>query len=334
MKWLRILLFPLTPVYYAIACIRNVLYDKGLLQSVRYDIPTIGIGNLSVGGTGKTPMVECLIQLLSEQYRIAVLSRGYGRTSKGFILANIDSKVSQIGDEPLQIKKKFPNIIIAVDANRRRGMTQLRKLPSPPNLIILDDVLQHRAVSPAVLILLTTFNNPYFKDMVLPIGDLREPRSGAARADLIVVTKCPEDISENKKNMFTISLNPRNYQSIWFSGIKYNDIVFNDNDSMPLGEFVKSTFTLITGIANPKPLVKFLESRGADFKHLKFPDHHSFSNEEISRFTQLGKILTTEKDFVRLQYHSALIQSYYLPIQTDLKNLEEFKTVIIDKLNN
>ncbi len=326
MKRLRFLLFPLALVYHVVTRIRNLCYELGWITATQFPVYTIGVGNLSVGGTGKTPMVELLIELFSEQYDIGLLSRGYGRQSKGFVLANDYSTAVDIGDEPLQIKKKFSNISVAVDGNRSRGLGELMKLNNPPQLVVLDDVFQHRAITRDVNILLTTFDNPYFNDFILPVGNLRESKSGASRADMIVITKCPKDLSRRTKNEFISRINPLSHQSIWFSTITYSDTVFSTSHSCSTKEFLEQPFTLVTGIANSELLVEYLKKLGAQFKQLSFSDHHSFTKKELEHIRSLGKVLTTEKDFARLQPQSDLHNCYYLPIKTKLIDSKDFKS--------
>ncbi len=326
MKRLRFLLFPLALVYHVVTRIRNLCYELGWITATQFPVYTIGVGNLSVGGTGKTPMVELLIELFSEQYDIGLLSRGYGRQSKGFVLANDYSTAVDIGDEPLQIKQKFSNISVAVDGNRCRGIGELMKLNNPPQLVVLDDAFQHRAISRDVNILLTTFDKPYFNDFILPVGNLRESKSGASRADMIVITKCPNDLSQRTKNEFISHINPLSHQSIWFSTIAYSDTVFSTSHSCSIKEFIEQPFTLVTGIANSEQLVEYLKKLGAQFKQLSFSDHHSFTKKELHHIRNLGKVLTTEKDFVRLQPQSDLHNCYYLPIKTKLIDSNEFKS--------
>ena len=197
MKLFRTILFPFVPFYFAATWIRNLLYNQGIQQSRSYDLPIICVGNLSVGGTGKTPMIEYLIRNLQGSYRIATLSRGYGRSTSGFILASHSDSADTIGDEPFQFYSKFDRIQVAVDENRRRGIELLIAQNSSPDIILLDDAFQHRKVKAGFNILLTRFGKLYSDDIVLPTGDLREPRSGARRADIIVVTKCPDELSDD-----------------------------------------------------------------------------------------------------------------------------------------
>jgi tetraacyldisaccharide 4'-kinase len=196
MNFLRKILFPFAVLYGFITSIRNFLFDYRILKSYSFPIPVIAVGNLSVGGTGKTPQIEYLIRLLSNKYKIATLSRGYKRKSEGFILANATSNAEILGDEPFQFYKKFPNIQVAVDANRKNGIEQLLSQSNKPDVILLDDAFQHRKVKAGFYILLTAYNDLFINDFMLPTGNLRESRSGAKRADMIIVTKCPRDISE------------------------------------------------------------------------------------------------------------------------------------------
>lgn len=333
MKFLRAILFPFVPVYYIVTWMRNKLYDLGYKKSKSYDFPVICVGNLSTGGTGKTPMVEYLIRLLKEDFRLATLSRGYGRETKGFILAAENATAKTIGDEPYQFHHKFrDNIMVAVDEQRQRGIFQLRELESKPDLVILDDAFQHRKVKAGVTILLTSFDNLYTKDIVLPTGNLREPRSGAKRADIIVVTKCPESISEHDKQQIIIDIKPEATQTVFFSTISYSNEVLNDLSGFNLNDL--KHFTLVTGIANPKPLLEHLDDLGLQYEHLNYKDHHNFTDAEIAFFEKKDFILTTEKDYMRLREYSKLKDKlYYLPITTQIEKSELFNDKIREFVN-
>lgn len=279
-KLLRKILFPVVPIYYAVTSLRNKLYDLGIKKSKAYDFPIICVGNLSAGGTGKTPMIEYLIDLLKNDYKVATLSRGYGRKTKGFLIANENATAESLGDEPFQFYNKFKNdVIISVDENRNHGIQNLRLLDELPEIILLDDAFQHRKVKAGFNILLTTYSNPYFKDFVLPTGNLREPKSGAKRADIIVVTKCPNNISEGHKNKIIERIRPEDYQHVFFSSIKYSNHVVSSNNTVKIDDLLE--FTLVTGIANSKPLVDFLSEKKLEFSHLNFKDHHEFSQQDI-----------------------------------------------------
>ncbi len=314
MIFLRYILFPVVPIYYLITWLRNKLYDFGIKKSMSYDIPVICVGNLSVGGTGKTPMIEYLINLLKDDYLVATLSRGYKRKTEGFQLANKDTTVESIGDEPFQFYNKFKkDILVAVDANRNNGIKQLQLKDNPPEIILLDDAFQHRKVKAGFNILLTTYNNPYFKDIVLPTGNLREPRNGAKRAHVIVVTKCPKDLSDSEKSAILQQINPEATQHVFFSSISYSNSVISSDTTKDIKDL--QDFTLVTGIANASPLVSFLNENGLTFEHLNFKDHHEFSKEDILELNKKELIVTTEKDFMRLkQYESLKEKLFYLPI--------------------
>lgn len=324
---------PFSLLYGSILALRNLCYDKGWFKSKSYAIPIICVGNLSTGGTGKSPMIEYLISFLKEDYKVAVLSRGYKRKTDGFRDVLINSKAEDVGDEPLQIKRKFPEVMVAVCADRQEGIEKIR---IKANVILLDDAFQHRKVSASTNILLTAFNDLYVHDMVLPAGNLRESKRGAKRADLVMVTKCPEKHSHAKLQEIQYILNLKPTQKIYFSKISYDEFICGISETLPLNYLLNKNFTLVTGIANPKPLVEFLKQNQFNFEHKKFPDHHHFSNSEIKNFKEKEIILTTEKDFVRLQSRLNKSAIYYLPIKTAILNEQEkfFKEYIINEIEN
>ena len=327
MNFIRIILFPVVPIYYLITWFRNWLYDVGIKSSKSYDFPVICVGNLSTGGTGKTPMIEYLVRLLKDEKHLATLSRGYKRKTKGFVLADQNANADTIGDEPFQFHKKFEKLTVAVDENRQNGIAELRSLKPQPEVVLLDDAFQHRKVKAGFNILLTSYTNLYYKDIVLPTGNLREPRSGAKRADLVVVTKCKKDISEIEKQLITSKLKLKNYQQLFFSYVDYASEVISEFDELELTKLPK--FTLVTGIANAKPLVNFLKEKGLDFEHLEYSDHYNFKASDIEALALKQLIITTEKDFVRLSYHDNLNNKlYYLPIQIKIDKAEVFNTAI------
>lgn len=310
--------------------IRNLLYDLRILKSESYNFPIICVGNLSVGGTGKTPMIEYLLALLMPKYQVAALSRGYGRKTQGYRIVTKEETAAKVGDEPLQFKNKYNNAIIAVDENRRRGI-EILKDDYNPDLILLDDAFQHRKVKAGLNILLTRYNDLYEDDFMLPTGNLREPVVGAGRAKIIVVTKCPTQLSVAATERIRTKLNPRNYQQLFFSYISYNENVFNGEKQIPLQELVHRQITLVTGIAHPNALCEYLEAFGISFQHLNFPDHHNFSSEEIKKIAQSEFIITTEKDFMRLKNDISLEKLYYLPIAMQfLKDKDKFEKEILD----
>ncbi|PHR69017.1 MAG: tetraacyldisaccharide 4'-kinase [Lutibacter sp.] len=321
----RKILYPLSVLYGEIAKIRNKMYDKGVLKSTQFKIPVIVVGNLSVGGTGKTPQIEYLIRLLKKDYKIAVLSRGYKRKSKGFLIADGSSDAHKIGDEPFQYYQKFEDIIVAVDADRVNGINQLKGLNNPPEIILLDDAFQHRKVDAGFNILLTPFNDLYVDDTMLPTGNLRERIEGAARAQIIVVTKCPSELSEEKRFEVASKLKPTLYQTVFFSTIEYSSVVKDKKEEISLDDLKEYKVLLVTGIANPTPLEKYLKSKNIAFDHLKYPDHHDFSDKEINKiksvFNEISSkkklTLTTEKDFVRLENQ---LDVKYLEIKTKFIN--------------
>ncbi|WP_026755191.1 tetraacyldisaccharide 4'-kinase [Sediminibacter sp. Hel_I_10] len=327
MKLLRKILFPFVPFYFLVTWIRNTLYDHGIKRSRSYDFPLICVGNLSVGGTGKTPMIEYLIRLLKSDHKIATLSRGYGRKTSGFVLADEKATALTIGDEPFQFYKKFEDVLVSVDANRRAGISILRSRHHP-EVILLDDAFQHRKVKAGLNILLTPHHNLYSEDMLLPTGNLREARSGAKRADLIVVTKCPSGISEAEKLHIVHQLRPNKEQQVYFSWITYSDFIYGMIETKALESLKKEPITVVTGIANPKPFLDYLDGKAIVFDHLNYKDHHEFSVEEINLIKKKPFILTTEKDFGRLKPHFTSKEDasklWYLPIEFALDKEQAF----------
>lgn len=295
----------------------------GWLESHSYELPIISVGNLSTGGTGKSPMVEFLVGSLKKKHRVSVLSRGYKRKTKGFREVLVSSTVAEVGDEPLQFKRKFPELSVAVCEKRVDGIEKLKQFS---DLIVLDDAFQHRKVKPSLSILLTSYGDLYIDDYVLPVGNLREPKSGANRADILVVTKCPEMLSEAEMNSIKERLSPKSHQQVYFTKIVYSEEIKNYEGVKLLKSLESKKFTLVTGIANPKPLLEFLRIHNLDFSHKSFPDHHHFSISEIDTLDQESIILTTEKDFMRLQPSIKKAELYYLPITISFLNdaAEEF----------
>ncbi|WP_372745638.1 tetraacyldisaccharide 4'-kinase [Lutibacter sp.] len=332
MKFLRNLLYPFSLLYGLITSVRNYLYENGVLETNRFDTPTIVVGNLSVGGTGKTPQIEYLIRLLKDNFKVAVLSRGYKRKSEGFVLADKTSTAEIIGDEPFQYFKKFENILVCVDADRTNAIEELEHLTKAPEVILLDDAFQHRKVKGGLNILLTSYNNLYVNDTMLPTGNLRESKKGAKRAQVIIVTKCPVDLTEKEQSRITKKLRPTIYQKVFFTTIDYCFELKGAN-SITLDEIKTKELILITGIANPIPLTTYLSDNGLKFKHLKFKDHHNFSAKDIAEIKKLQTnntiLLTTEKDYVRI--FDKLENLYYLPIETKFINRKDDFDIIIKK---
>ncbi|MGC1633097.1 MAG: tetraacyldisaccharide 4'-kinase [Gelidibacter sp.] len=329
MKLLRYLLFPIVPVYYLVTWLRNKLYDWGIKKSTAYDFPVICVGNLSVGGTGKTPMIEYLIRLLKTDHHLATLSRGYKRQTKGFVLADKNATVLTIGDEPFQFHQKFEDVIVSVDGDRVHGISQLMALKNPPEVVLLDDAFQHRKVKAGFYIMLTSYDDLYTDDILLPTGNLREPRQGAKRANIIVVTKCPENISEETKQKIKGEIDALEHQEVFFASIAYSNSIRNTKDHLDLNTLKNRSFTLVTGIANPKPLVAHLTALGLDFEHLKYKDHHDFNESDLSNLKQKQLIVTTEKDMMRLQSHFSDREAiYYLPIEMKIDRQLQFDKLV------
>mgnify|MGYP001791277384 CR=1 FL=1 len=326
MKLIRFLLFPIAIVYDIVTTVRNILYNTGIFKSRSFKVPIIVVGNLNVGGTGKSPQIEYLIRLLQDNYSIATLSRGYKRKTKGFQLVNNTHQAKDVGDEPLQFFSKFKNIAVAVDADRVNGITNLNKIVTP-EVILLDDAFQHRKVKAGFYVLLTKYNDLYVNDFLLPTGNLRESKRGAKRANIVVVTKCPEGISEIEMQQIQEKLSLQPNQKLFFSAISYNEILKGSQQRVL--ETVKEEIILVTGIANANPLLKYLTSRNIKFTHLNYPDHHNFSSSDIARINTIASvnseytkmILTTEKDYVRLK--NKLSNLYYIEIESKIINEKE-----------
>ena len=312
---MRFLLLPFAILYGLGVRLRHFLYDRGWLSSKRYPFPILCVGNLAVGGTGKTPMVEYLVRLLGQE-QVAILSRGYRRKTKGFVLADDSATAMTLGDEPYQYHRKFPQATVAVCESRQEGIERLLENPHF-KYIILDDAFQHRKVQAGTNLLLTSYDKLYTQDFLLPVGSLRDIRSRARKAQIIIVTKCPE-LTQTEQEKIIQQLKPLPSQKVYFTTIAYSDRVYSHEDSQALKDFIATPFTLVTGIANPTPLVNFLEKQGASFEHLAYSDHHHFSNRELEFLRQKERILTTEKDYVRLE--GALSTLYYLPIETQFLN--------------
>lgn len=339
------LLFNAINPYHWITWLRNRAFDNGLLKSRKFDIPVICIGNITVGGTGKTPHTEYLVKLLSGKKNTAVLSRGYGRRTKGYLMATTESDAATIGDEPLQIKKKFKDITVVVSEKRAAGIDRLLKEKSKTEVILLDDAFQHRYVKAGLNILLTDYNRPIWKDSLLPIGRLRESISGIKRADIIILTKCPKEFSKQEQDNCKKQFNAPESTPIFFSTMQYGIPyplfdTFGDIDSFSGYEIL-----LPTGIAKPEPLKKELEQRGAKVTLMQYADHHDFSRKDLQSIAKAFEtlkgtkkiVVTTEKDAARLANHDALPkcireQCYALPIEVAFLNNEEnkFNQIILD----
>ncbi len=344
-KWL----LPASLFFRIIVDIRNYLYNRGIFKSVRFGLPVLSIGNLTIGGTGKTPHTEYLVRLLRNNYKIAVLSRGYGRCTRGYQLAGQDSTQESIGDEPFQIHKKYPDITVAVDESRVDGISKLLTYPNP-DVILLDDAYQHRAVTPSLNILIVNYHRNIFLDKLLPAGLLREPHYEIRRADIIVISKCPDDISKDEMSALKSSFNLKSYQSVYFTKICYKELVhFNDTfHTAPISYIEENTSVMVlTGIASPALIEAELKKYTSDITLLSFPDHHQFTDSDIEKiekeFAKLKGnskiIVTTEKDATRLGSMNIdkAIQSqmFILPIAIEfIKSGDDFNATIIEHIDS
>lgn len=297
MTILSALALPLSWLYGLGTGLRNLLYNSGVLTSRSYGIPVISVGNIAVGGTGKTPHTEYLIRLLKTNHQVCVLSRGYRRKSKGFQLATPYSTTDQLGDEPMQMHQKFPDATVAVDKDRCHGIDMLIEIQQADHrqdgmVVLLDDAFQHRHVKPGLNILLTDYHNPLYKDRLMPAGRLREAAHNKSRADIMIVTKCPEDLSSTEQSAISQNLHVKNWQRLFFSTFTYT--------GLPIGQKV----LLVTGIANPQPLADKLRKQGNDIAELRFADHHAYTVHDIETIKRKAAgrtIVTTEKDAVKLR---------------------------------
>ena len=315
-------LMPLAWLYGLVVGIRNMMFDFGMLKSKSFRLPVICVGNLTVGGTGKTPHTEYLIRLLSKEYQVAVLSRGYKRKTRGYRLATDETSMAEIGDEPYQMKQKFLHIHMAVDSNRCRGIRELMKenVEPPVDVVILDDAYQHRYVQAGLNILLMDYHRLIYFDQLLPAGRLREHKSGRHRADIVIVTKCPQYITPMDQRGIVRSLDLESWQKVFFTTYKYPDNMEDLGDN-PL---------LVTGIASPEQMVYDLSKIIPQFELMSFPDHHNFSKKDIENIRQKANgrtIITTEKDATRLK---GLENVKVIPIEVAFMNdkASEFNQII------
>ncbi len=319
---LKLLFFPFSLIYGILSYIYGLLYDTGVLASIKFTIPTINIGNLTVGGTGKTPHTEYLINSLQPYIKLAVLSRGYKRNTSGFMEVLNNHMVKNVGDEPLLFKRKYPNLSIFVAENRVDGISQILMKDSAIQTVLLDDAYQHRAINPYINILLTEYNFPFFKDFFLPSGRLREWRSAYKRANIIIASKCPEDLTHQDKENFIKKLNPTIKQKVFFSYYKYFEpyFIYNPNTKITLNTDL--SVLLISALASTSYLHSYLEERIDDLHSLEFTDHHEFTFDEMEHFKKVFLnldnknkiILTTEKDAMRLNDHREFILTNNLPV--------------------
>lgn len=304
----KILLLPLSLLYGMITGMRNFLFHAGILKSQRFNVPVLCVGNITVGGTGKTPHTEMLIAELQKKFRVACLSRGYKRRTSGFILADKQSTAQEIGDEPLQIKNKFPHILVACDANRVRGIEKLLAQPNPPEVIILDDAFQHRYVHADKNIVLIDYNRPIYKDLLLPAGRLRENPGNIRRADYLIVTKCPKDLQPIERRIIYKHLKVKPYQKLFFTTMEYGGVHSLASSNIYPAPAQDSSILCVTGIAQPEPYIEHLKQYTPHVTALRYADHHTFNDKDLQEIQETFKsikghkkyIFTTEKDAARL----------------------------------
>lgn len=328
------LLYPLALVYRFITDLRNILYNTGILPSHEFAVPVISVGNLTVGGTGKTPHTEYIAALLQKQFKVAVLSRGYKRSSKGFRIVTAALTAREAGDEPLQTARKLPGIIVAVDRNRKNGIRKIMKQFPETEVILLDDAFQHRQIIPGLSILLSDYGRLMTRDHMLPYGNLREKISNMRRADVIIITKSPAGMLPMQKRLIVKEIAKAPYQNLFFTTVIYGTPQpLGDGSAQAAPVFSEPDSTgilLVTGIANPYPLKEYIHTLAGEIIHLKYPDHHKFNEKDIEAIGESFKrlvspakyIITTEKDAVRLAAFTGIADSqhtpvYYIPIDID-----------------
>lgn len=324
---IRMLLFPFSFIYFAGIWCRNRLYDKNIFKSSSFNLPIICVGNLSMGGTGKSPMVEYLVRLLKKDFAVATLSRGYKRKTKGYALAKENTTALEIGDEPMLFHIKFPDIAVTVGEARLEAIPQLLHDRPDTNVIILDDAFQHRAVRAGLNILLADCNNLFTRDWYLPTGDLRDEKISYQRADLLVVTKCKPDMSVEEKKSIEIEIDPFSHQQLFFSTIRYG-VPYHIITEAQYQIIHNLEVLLVTGIANPRPLKRYLDENAGIYHHISFSDHQIFTIDDLKDIIQKFEsiqagskiILTTEKDAVRLEKFKNVLKDlplYVIPIEHD-----------------
>ncbi len=328
-----IFLYPLSLIYATVVALRNKFYDWKIFKSFEFTLPVITVGNITVGGTGKTPHTELLVSLLKDRVATAVLSRGYKRKTKGFHYVEITDTVAMAGDEPLQMKRKFPEVTFAVDADRVAGIRRLQREVENLGVVILDDAYQHRRVRPSLSLLMVDYTRPVTEDHYLPYGRLRDSLSQKHRADVVVVTKCPSKMQPIEQRLMTKKMNLYPYQHLYFTGINYGfpRPVFSKTAVLP---HTVHEVIAITGIANPVPFIEHLTTFAKVIKHLDFPDHHVFTRKDIKHINALAAahpgvpIFTTEKDAQRLQMINECSeqlkkQLFYVPIKVAFLSASE-----------
>jgi len=347
----NIFLYPLSLIYGLITGIRNFMYNTGIFTSVEFDVPVICVGNITVGGTGKTPHTEYLAELLSKNFKVATLSRGYKRKTHGFRIASSSSTVAEIGDEPMQISLNYPDVLVTVDRNRVHGVNKILESKPETEVIILDDGFQHRRITPGFSILLSDFERLIVRDHMLPYGNLREGKENMRRADIILITKSPENISPIQRRLIVKEVDKAPYQNLYFTTFNYEVPVpvFENKDpekiTLDISECGGCGIVLITGIANPRPLKEYLHHNFEEIIHMNFPDHHNFNEMDLKSISAsyqklkspVKYIFTTEKDAVRLREFTNIAEPirsafFYIPVGIQFLNddKEEFNNLIVD----
>ena len=343
---LKPLLYPASLLYGAIMWLRNKLYDAGLISSIQFSVPVISVGNLSTGGTGKTPHIEYLIRLLEYEYKVATMSRGYKRSTTGFFLAKEGTDARMIGDEPMQFHRKFPEAVVSVCEDRMTGIPRLLGERPDVDVVLLDDAFQHRSVKPGLNILIIDFAKPFYRDFILPFGSLRESRKAYKRADIIIVSKCPPDMQDSLQQEMIRKINPLPHQQVYFSAIAYSPLTdFFSGEVINLPP--QASIVMVSGIAKPEPMLHYLRSIAGDVHLLRYPDHHYFTGNNLEEIKQTYQnweaahkiLVTTEKDAARLAIHRDTLAQWginiaVLPIQVRLlqhaaKFDEQVKSYII-----
>jgi tetraacyldisaccharide 4'-kinase len=346
MVFVKIILFPFACIYGFFTGLRNLLFDWKIIPSHSYNIPIISVGNLSAGGTGKTPQTEYLAGLLKNKYNVAILSRGYRRKTKGFILASREHSQLDIGDEPMQYLKKFPDITIAVDESRKRGISRILSEKPETEVILLDDAFQHRYVKPGKSILLTDYHHLYVDDYLIPTGLLRERATGAKRADIIIVSKTPKVFSPITRRSLVNQIHPLPHQRLFFSYVSYEEPVpFTLSQIQKLAAKKYSYIIMVTGVANSYPLQEYLSGLCNELIVIDFKDHHQYTLKDLDKINNeyqgiISKdkvIFTTEKDATRLDQEAFAsyldkLPFYYVPIKVNFHDCDEirFDKMILD----
>jgi len=345
---LKLLLYPFSFLYGTIVYLRNRLYDLNIFKSREFDVPVISIGNITVGGTGKTPHVEYLVSLLSEKFEVATLSRGYKRKTKGFRWVETESTAAEVGDEPLQIKNKFPKVTVSVCENRVDGVEKLldQKNEKTPDVVLLDDAFQHRRIKPGLHILLIDYNRPIKDDKLLPVGRLREGVHQTRRANIIIFTKCPDEVTPIMRRILQNDVGLLPYQNLYFTKLEYDKVVPVFSANILGDDFYKEkkySVLLVTGIASPKLISDYLKAFSNKIEELTFPDHHNYSTTDIQtifdKFVSVQSknkiVITTEKDAMRFKDFAEMPEElknalYYLPIKVNF--LEQGKKAFNKKI--